>query len=68
MQDLINLSLYEIRRDEMQQAMARVNSEAWKKVAVQSGRVALAKALIALATWIAPTATVSRHTTRAVAP
>jgi hypothetical protein len=55
MQHLINLSLYEIRRDEYQQEMARINANGWKSVRGRTARETVAKTLITLAARIAPT-------------
>jgi hypothetical protein len=55
MQDLMNMSMYEIRRAERQREMARINAHAWKSPRGRNGRTALAKALIALAARLAPT-------------
>ncbi|MHB8647205.1 MAG: hypothetical protein ACYDAR_15570 [Thermomicrobiales bacterium] len=54
MQDLINLSLAEIQRDERARQIARVNANGWKSVQRRSCRERLAKALVALAARLAP--------------
>lgn len=54
MQHLINMSLYEIRRDEYQQEMAQVNANGWKFSQRRPYREALAKALVTLAARLAP--------------
>ncbi len=67
MQHLINLSLYEIRHDEYRQEMARINTNGWKSVRGRTARETVARALIALATRIAPTVAVRNSSTSALA-
>jgi hypothetical protein len=57
MQDLINLSLSEMWRDEREWELGMINQEGWKRVRGRNGREAVAKALMALAARIAPTVT-----------
>jgi hypothetical protein len=54
MQDLINLSLADLQRDERAWEMAKVNREGWKRVRERNGREAVARVLVALAARIAP--------------
>jgi len=67
MQHLINMSLYEIRRDEYQQEMARINANGWKSIQRHPYREGLAKALVALAARLAPTVAMPSAPTRALA-
>jgi hypothetical protein len=49
MQRLINLFLYEMRHNEYQQEMARINAHGWKSVRGWTAPERVAKPLIALA-------------------
>jgi hypothetical protein len=69
MQDLINLSLSEMWRDEREWELGMINQEGGRRVRGRNGREAVAKALMALAARIAPTvmAPMPPTKTRAVA-
>jgi hypothetical protein len=54
MQDLMNITLGEMRRDEYQHQAAQVNADAWQYAHRHPYRISIAKALIALASRLAP--------------